>query len=258
MLTHGIRRGLIAVALGAMSLLGAACATSAPKFVPPTPDPVAEQRVEQISPFANLDVNGLAYVGQLPETLAPLTPQTDALGDITYVDTASAVARFGERRVREHVVKNVRLCARVEIQKHRLNFLRRYGDSVEQYNADTTAHRRQLEALPYAGYVAGAASAWSSFGQDYGVTYILGNLIPGVTNQAIYGQVLDRSDVQAGYQLAQGRYFESQNDFWLDSMGEWCPAFIDWVAANGQIVRVGGPATAGTTGPPASSAPANW
>ncbi|HEX5774966.1 MAG TPA: hypothetical protein VFY28_03350 [Candidatus Paceibacterota bacterium] len=235
----------------ALALALGGCAT-APRYEAP-PIPAQEQaRIKQVSPMADLDTRGMVYQGPLPPTLAPLEVKTNELGDPMFVVTSAATKKFGEEYVRGHVPKNVKMCARVELQKIYLADLRRQTNAVESYSNKIESQRPWMEGLAYGGYAAGAISAWSAFGQDYGVTYALGTLFPGVANQAIYGQVLDRSDMQVALSLAQSRYWYSQNDFWLDSMGEWCPSFVNWVATNGQIVRASAtvaPAAAQASGP---------
>jgi hypothetical protein len=220
------------------TMLTAGCATTPPRYTPAPPDPVIEARIAQLSPMADLGTGTLIYQGPLPPNLAPVTLKTDALGDTTFLSTPQAVAQFGETRVRQHVVKDIKLCARVELRRLFLAERRRQTDNAEEYFNEVRAWRKKAEMVPYAGYAAGAAQAWRAFGQDYGMTYLLGTLVPGVTNQAIYSVTLDENDVNIALNLADKRQWFGDVDLWLDSMDQWCPAFMTWVSANGTVVDV--------------------
>jgi hypothetical protein len=218
------------------TLLTTACAVAPPRFEPAPTDPLVEARIQQMSPMAGLDTGGAIYQGELPPTIAPVDKKTDDLGDIRFLNTKQAVASFGEQRIRQHVVKDVKLCARVELQKIFLAKRRQSADHAEAYFKKVHDWRKGAEKFSYAGQIGGNILGGLEYGPAYAGMYFLGSLVPGMANQATYGLVLDENDVAMAEHLADKRDWYGDLDLWLDSMHEWCPAFMGWVENHGQIV----------------------
>ncbi len=229
--------GLV-LALTTVGLMSA-CASGPETFKGAAPDPVAEAQYHQLSPTANLDTHDLTYRGTLPPNLAPVAEKTNDLGDPVFLSTQNAVKQYGDQRVRQLVVQDVKLCGRAGIQQLALNDLRRQADAVEASRKNVRNKRNGILLGAAASEIGGNVLAGIKFGAPYGGVYALGSLIPSLANQYVYKMVLDQGDMEAGLWLAQSRFWYNQNEFWLESMNDWCPAFMNWVQQNGQIVHQG-------------------
>ncbi|MBP6860009.1 MAG: hypothetical protein KBC38_00390 [Candidatus Pacebacteria bacterium] len=197
-----------------------------------------EARVQNASIHANLDGRGMYYEGNLPPNIAPLTEKTDDLGRQTFLSTRYAIEQFGERDLRYHIPQVVRACGRIELQRLWLAELRRQADHIEAFQLKAKSQRDTSNIVTIGSVVAGGIQAWSAFGADYGATYLLGSVIPSLSNQMMYNTMLDGYDMQNSMWLAMSRFWFAQNDIWLDAMGEWCPSFVGYVEANGRLVQV--------------------
>lgn len=223
----------------ALALLLGGCMTPSP-YKPAPPDPALQARVQAVSPMAHLSTNNLTYRGELPPYITTLSEaKTDPLGDVPYYETADVVERMGEKRVRRHVVKLARVCARVELQKIALVELRRQTDAAEASQARAYRDQKTAVGIGSGSLIGGGISAWSSFGRDYGITYLLGGVFPGLANNYAFMRSLDQNDVNIALNLAQGRFWYAQNDIWLESMGAYCPTLITWLTNHGEIVEAG-------------------
>lgn len=229
-------RSLLLAVMVALSL--GACSTTE-NLKPLPPDPALQARAQHVAPMAGLDARGMTYQGPLPQYVAPISEKTDFLGDVTMVDVQSAIRALnahgqnGEQRIRHHIPMVVRACGRVTLQQVALEELRRQTDHVEEYQKRAQNTRSITEPLGYLAQAGGLASAFASYTSSYGLTYLLGNFIPSVSDRYMYSTILDRDDVSVALHMAQSRFWYNDNDIWLDTMSTFCPVFMNWIEEHG-------------------------
>jgi hypothetical protein len=225
-----------AIALTAMVLAGCVSSSEVP---PPPASPRPEMPTMQDGGAVPMPqaaaVRNPTYDGQLPPNLVVEGPnRQNDLGETRLMDTRAAVAQYGETRVRRAVVRNVRICYKVEMQKWALARAVQLTKWVKEQNANTRTNvqigqgAKGLLALGSAGY-------GFTFGNAYGILNMF-SAAQSIADTYTYNQVLGMNDRMVELNLVLVDLYLGNTDLWLESLGEWCPHFMAWVQKFGRIV----------------------
>ena len=124
-----------------------------------------------------------------------------------------------------------------------MNRLRNQTEYTREQLEIVRQNRKVNTGISIASTVAGGAYAFSEFGSTYGILTLLTTVIPSLANQRSFDDSLAQSELQNALWLDLVEFWFSQNDLWLQMMGEYCygnathDGFMQWMQDNGARVE---------------------